>query len=292
MRFDLNMWLHQAQDNWFSVNGLIYPGVFIFVLFWVFALGACIGSFLNVCIWRIPRGESLSKEASHCTSCGAKIHWYDNIPIVSYLVLHGRCRACGESYSSMYFWVESTCAVLVSLVFVKTGLSGQCAGIIPLRMMMIFFGVTCAMTDIRFKMVPDKLTFTGMFLALIASYFMPGAWGTQSGMQAVLYALASGLVPGWILLVFAEVGKWIARKEVIGMGDIKFITMCGFMLGFPGAVFALLGGSLIGSLWGIVVKRSLNVQLPFVPFITLAAWIWIFFDQRILNFYISLFVRA
>ena len=270
MRFEMSMWLHQAEHNWYTVNGLIYPGVFIFVIFWVFAFGACVGSFLNVCIWRIPRRESLSKEASHCTSCGAKIHWYDNIPIVSYLVLRGRCRACKESYSSSYFWIELTCAVLVSLVFWKTGWCGQSASVIPARMIMVFIGVACAMTDLRSKSVPDKLTFTGMFLGLLAAYFLPGAWSAEDGCQALLYALASGIVPGWILLVFAEVGRLIARKEVIGMGDVKFITMCGILLGFPGAVFVLLGGSLLGSLWGIAVKRSFSAQLPFVPFLTAA----------------------
>ena len=290
MKFNLDMWYHAAENNWFSTNGLIYPGVLIFVLFWIFAFGACIGSFLNVCIWRIPRNESLSKKSSHCTSCGAEIRWFDNIPVISYLVLRGKCRACRQSYSSSYFWVELICAILVTMVFVKTGLCGQSMEIIPARMLVVFFGVTCAMTDLRFRVVPDKLTMTGMIMALVLAWLLPAAWGVQDNTTALLYALASGLVPGWLLFCFAEIGRWIAGKEVIGMGDVKFITMCGFLIGFPGAVFVLFAGSLLGSLWGVAVKRDFKAQLPFVPFLTLAALVWIFFDRQILSFYSGLFV--
>lgn len=288
---NMDMWFHQATENWYRISGLEYPAVLIFVLFFFFAFGACIGSFLNVCIWRIPRGESLSKAASHCTTCGASIRWYDNIPVASYLILRGKCRACHSHYSSGYFWVELICGILTALVLLKTGLCQQSAGVIPARMMMVFFGAACALTDIRSRIVPDKLTYTGMIFALIAAACCPDAWGTASCYQAVLYSLASGLVPGCLLLIFAELGKLIARRDVIGMGDIKFITMSGLLLGFPGAVFTLLAGSLFGSLWGLAVKRKFTAHLPFVPFMTLAAFIWIFFDCQILGYYLNLFVK-
>ena len=288
---DWSQLYHLSNQNWFTVYGFIYPAVAIFVLFWIFAFGACIGSFLNVCIWRIPRGESLSKAASHCTVCGAPIKWYDNIPVASYLILRGRCRSCRTPYSSMYFWVELVTGVLVTLVVLKTGLSNQLAQIIPERVLLIFFGVSCSMTDIRFRVVPDKLTYSGMVFALLTAFALPEAWGTADHFFGAAYSLAAGLIAGWFLFLFAEFGKMFTGKDVVGMGDVKFLALCGMLIGLPGTLFALLAGSWAGALWGIVVKRSFSAKLAFVPFIFLAALVWIFFDRQILDFYLKLFVQ-
>lgn len=286
---NLANYLYTSNTDWFASWGLIYPGVWIFVIFWIFAFGACIGSFLNVCIWRIPRGESLSKSASHCTVCGQKIRWFDNIPVVSYLVLRGRCRSCRTPYSSSYFWVELICGVLTALLVVKTGISRQIPEIIPSRMLLIFFAVTCSLTDIRFKVVPNKLVYSGMILALAAAWAMPEAWGKSIGWQGMAACLVSGAIPGLFLAVFAELGKLFSRKEIIGMGDVKFIALCGMLIGLPGTVFALCAGAFAGTLWGVAVKRSFNAMLPFVPFISLAALFWVFMDCRIIKFYMICF---
>jgi leader peptidase (prepilin peptidase)/N-methyltransferase len=286
---NLEMWYHSAADNWFASYGLVYPGVWGFVLFWVFAFGACIGSFLNVCIWRIPRGESLSKASSHCTVCGNPIKWFDNIPVISYLVLRGRCRSCRTPYSCSYFVVELICGILTVLTVFKTGICSQSAAVIPARMLLVFFGVSCAMTDIRFRTVPDKLTYTGMLLALLTAALCPAAWGTDSFLKSLQWSFFSGVLPAAFLLIFAEIGKWAARQDVIGMGDVKFVALCGMLIGLPGTVFAVMCGSFAGTLWGLAVKRKLNVHLAFVPFIALSALVWIFFDRQILDFYIALF---
>ena len=288
---DVEKYLFNSATDWFSSWGLIYSGVWIFVIFWIFAFGACIGSFLNVCIWRIPRGESLSKSASHCTVCGQKIRWFDNIPVVSYLVLRGKCRSCRTPYSSSYFWVELICGLLTAMLVVKTGVCRQIPEIIPARMLLIFFAVTCSLTDIRFRVVPDKLTYAGMCFALLTAWIVPESFDTVSRWQAMLLALASGAIPGLFLAIFAELGKLFSRKDVIGMGDVKFIALCGMLIGLQGAFFALLAGAFAGAVWGIAVKRSFNVQLPFVPFISLAALVWIFFDCWILNFYMVYFAK-
>ena len=119
------MWYHLSETDWYSRIGMVYPAVWAVVFFWIFAFGACWGSFLNVCVWRIPRGESLSKAASHCTSCGKCICWYDNLPVISFLILRGRCRHCRSSYSSSYFWVELCCGVLFVLEVLKSGFLRQ-----------------------------------------------------------------------------------------------------------------------------------------------------------------------
>ena len=283
------MWYHQINGNWFRAWGLSYPWVGVVVIFWIFAFGACIGSFLNVCIWRIPRGESLSKASSHCTVCGSPIRWYDNIPVISYLVLRGRCRSCRTPYSATYFMVELCCGVLAALLVLKTGLSGQSAEVIPARMLMIFFGVTCGMTDLRFRVVPDKLTFTGMFFALLSALVFPEAWSTGNRLAALCCCFVSGAIPGGVLAVFALLGRLLCRRDVIGWGDVKFVILCGMFLGLPGAVFSLFAGSFFGTYWGIAVERKLDAALPFVPFIVLGTWFWMFFDIPLLNFFVKLF---
>ena len=283
------MWYHLADSNWFTSWGLNYPWVGVVVIFWIFAFGACIGSFLNVCIWRIPRGESLSKASSHCTSCGSHIRWYDNIPVVSYLILRGRCRSCRTAYSASYFMVELVCGLLTALLVLKVGFVRQNPEVIPGMMLMIFFGVTCAMTDLRFRVVPDKLTVTGMVLALLTAAVLPEAWSTGSRLQALWFSFASGAVPGAILAVFALAGQIICRRTVIGWGDVKFITLCGMFLGLPGAVFSLFTGSFFGTYWGLTITRKLDGEVPLVPFVVLGSWFWIFFDVLILNFFVSLF---
>ena len=283
--WNISSWYFDSPKDWFTVWGMGYPGVWIFVIFWIFAFGACIGSFLNVCIWRIPRGESLSKASSHCTVCGNPIRWYDNIPVISYLVLRGRCRACRTPYSSSYFWVELICGFLIAMTVVKTGLSEQIPELIPMRMLMIFFGISCAMTDIRFRVVPDKLTYSGMVFALIFAVIFPESQMTSDRLQALLNVLTSGVIPAGVLAVFAQLCKLCCNREAIGCGDIKFIALCGMLLGIPGAFFALFSGSVAGLLWGVLVKRQLNGVLAFVPFITLGAWGWIFFDRQILDIF-------
>lgn len=289
---ELSSWYHLSTENWFRMLGLIYPGVWIIVLFWLFAFGACIGSFLNVCIWRIPRGESLSRASSHCTVCGSPIHWYDNIPVISYLVLRGKCRSCKTPYSCSYFVVELVSGALTALLVVKTGIFMQSAAILPARMILIFLCIACALTDIRYRIVPDKLTYSGMILALISAFACPEAWGMQSRSEALLMSLASGIICGGILLLFCEICGFFSKEELIGRGDMKFICMCGMLIGIPGTFFSLLAGALGGTLFGVAVIRKFNAKLPFVPFIAFAALIWIFFDQKILDFYLSMFIKS
>ncbi len=280
---DMERWYHLSDIDWVSRWGLVYPGVWIFVIFWVFAFGACIGSFLNVCIWRIPRGESLSKASSHCTVCGNPIRWYDNIPIVSYLVLRGRCRACKTPYSCTYFIVELITGVLTALVAVKAGLAQQYASVIPAWMLLVFFGMACAVTDLRFRIVPDKLTFTGMIFALLAAALLPAAWGVEVWWRSLLFSLISGIAPALFLAIFAILGKLIAKRDVLGWGDIKFTMMCGMFTGLFGIFFALLAASFTGTVFGLVAKRKLNAELPFAPFIFGGVLLWIFCDRFILD---------
>ena len=285
MNFQWEMWFHPAAGDWFARFGMVYPAVWGFVLFWVFAFGACIGSFLNVCIWRIPRGESLSKAASHCTVCGTPIRWYDNLPVLSYLLLRGRCRACHARYSSTYFWVELSCGGLFALALLKTGLSRQVPELIPAQWALIFFAIGAALIDLRHRIIPDRMNYAAMVTGLLLALIFPAAWGTVSRFGAAATCVLSGVIPAAFAAIFACVGKWLCKKSVLGWGDVKFLVGIGMLAGLPGGVFSLFFGAASGCIVGLICGRKYDDPIPLGPFLAAGALIWIFADQRLLEMY-------
>ncbi|MCI5779046.1 MAG: prepilin peptidase [Lentisphaeria bacterium] len=279
------MWYHWAGTDWFARSGMIYPGVWSFIGFWVFALGACFGSFLNVCVWRIPRGESLSQAASHCTRCGIPIRWFDNLPVLSFLILRGRCRHCGERYSSAYFWGELSCGCLFVLSMVKTGLMRQYPGLILFQSALIFFALGGARIDWRHRIIPDKMTVPAMVTALLLSLAFPRAWGVGSHLAALGICVSSGAIPAAVLWLFARAGKFVCRKEIVGMGDIKFLLGLGMLAGLPGGLFALFFGAVAGCAAGLFTGRKWHDSIAFGPFLAAGAIVWIFADTLLLNAY-------
>ncbi len=279
------MWYHLSETDWYSRIGMVYPVVWGIVFFWIFAFGACWGSFLNVCIWRIPRGESLSKAASHCTSCGAPIHWYDNLPVISFLVLHGKCRQCGQSYSPSYFFVELFCGIFFVLTVLKTGFFRQTPAVLPAHFAMIFFAAGCALIDIRHRVIPDKMNYSAMVCGILCALLLPQMWGGISRLYALFWCLLSGVVPAVILAAFAFSGKMICKKTVIGMGDVKFIMATGMLIGLPGAVFALLAGAISGCAIGVILKKKLDAAIAFGPFLASGALFWVFAGNTLLDIY-------
>ncbi|MBR2345095.1 MAG: prepilin peptidase [Lentisphaeria bacterium] len=279
------MWYQHAPYDWFSRFGMIYPAVWIFVFFWVFAMGACFGSFLNVCIWRIPRKESLSKTASHCTTCGTAIRWFDNLPIISYLILQGKCRHCRTPYSPSYFFVELTCAVLFVLTVLKSGLLKQYIGIIPFQLSAIFFTLGCALIDVKHRIIPDKMSFSAIAIGLLFTLLMPQAWGADSRLSALLIAVISGVIPAGILALFILTCQLLWKRTVIGWGDVKLLLAIGIFLGLPGGIFVLLCGAFTGCIYGLAAIRKWNGVVPFAPFLTFGTLLWIFFSKYILDAY-------
>ncbi|MBE6399196.1 MAG: prepilin peptidase [Lentisphaerae bacterium] len=279
---NFEMCYHPAATDWFSRMGMYYPAVGVVVLIWVFAMGACLGSFLNVCIWRIPRGESLSKAASHCTVCGTPIHWYDNLPVLSFLILRGRCRSCRTPYSASYFIVELLCGVLFTLMVVKTGLLQQTPEIIPAHAAMIFFAVGCAIIDWKHQIVPDKLTFSMIACGILSALLLPGAWGMESRVDSLFFVAASGAVPAAFVALLALASKVCKCGRIMGWGDVKFILGAGMLIGFPGIMFSLCAGSMIGFITGTVMKRK---HIAFCPFLAISCVIWVFAGNYFLEWY-------
>jgi len=271
----------QHPYDWFFRMGFHYPAVLFFGCFTAFAYGSCLGSFLNVCIWRIPRGESVAGEASHCTSCGKLIRWYDNLPVLSFLILRGRCRHCRTPYSPRYFIVEVLTGLLFVGILLKSGLAQQPPAVILPYSVMALAGITAAWIDAEHRIIPDLITFPAAILGFIFAAAFPEIWGCTSRFTALIYALISGTVTGTILTIFAIGGKILFRREALGWGDVKFMIAVAVLIGFPGAMWTLFAGSWLGMLYGmgyaLVRKRPLKrCSIPFGPFLGFAAMLWVF----------------
>ena len=280
-----------AEYNWFYRLGLGYPQLWTIILVWVFVFGSCLGSFLNVCIWRIPRGESLSKAASHCGSCSTPIKWYDNLPLISYIVLGGKCRACKQHYSMRYFAVELICGLLFTLAVLSAGLQQLPRAFILLSWIAIFYGVGISWIDAEHRLIPDKMSYPCAIAGLLTVGFFPEVWGANVvWYKAVFSSFLSGAVPAAFLALFAIAGKIITKKEVMGWGDVKYILTAGILTGFPGAFFSLFFASFTGTLYGavisIILKRPFSrVKIPLGPFLTAGTLIWIFAGKLIWNMF-------
>ena len=241
-------------------------------------LGAIFGSFLNVVAYRLPRHESLIAPASHCPRCGTPVKPYDNIPILSYLLLHGRCRSCATPISPRYPLVEAiTAALCVGAVLVH----GSAAGI-ALGVGLVLFVVPAALIDLEHRIIPNRLTATGAVLALGVGLALDPAGEPE---RLIAAAAAGGL-----LLLAA-----LAYPGGMGMGDVKLAAVMGLFLGkeiAPAIFVALLAGALLGV--AIIARRGARegrkTAVPFGPFLALGAIVGLFAGQPIVDLYVHHFL--
>lgn len=222
-------------------------------------LGASVGSFLNVCISRLPAGESIIRPRSRCPSCGATIAWYDNVPVASWILLRGRCRHCSQRISLQYPAVELATMVLwvgMGLLYGPTWKALQGSVLCSLLL-------AIAITDARHYLIPDALSLGGLG-AGIALALLPG---DPSLVEAVLGA---GLGFGALLAV-GLAGEWIFKKPAMGGGDIKMMAMVGAFLGPAGATLTIFLGALAGTLVFAPISIRTNREVPFGIFLSLGA---------------------
>lgn len=251
------------------------------------ALGAATGSFLNVAIYRLPRGESVVAPRSHCTRCERVIPWYDNIPVLSWFLLRGRCRGCGEPFSIRYPVVEAMTGVLLLALSVQLGWGLGLA---------FAFYFACSLlvvtyTDLDHRIIPDRVTLPGIGVALVLA--LVNAWYAPPEYRWVaLQSWALGtLVGGGILWLVAWAYALATGREGMGGGDIKLLAMIGAFLGWQGVLLSLLLASFIGSIIGvgIMLVRGSDTKLaiPFGPFLALGALVALFWGEALIHWYLS-----
>ncbi|BFU94466.1 MAG: Type 4 prepilin-like proteins leader peptide-processing enzyme [Nitrospira sp.] len=249
--------------------------VYLYIV--VAVLGCLVGSFLNVCIFRLPRGESVVWPGSHCPACGNPLQFYDNIPVFSYLWLRGRCRACRVRIPLQYPAVEvaNAAGYIGILWFFGPGWPAVLYGLL-LSALLVVVG-----TDLSHQIIPDAITLPGLFVGFLGAVtVLPVGW---------VNALLGILVGGGILWALAWISPYVFGKEGMGGGDIKLLAMIGAFLGWKPALLTIMVGSLTGSLIGVsliglqVIKR--DEYIPFGPFLAFGALVSMFFAQPILDWY-------
>ncbi|MCQ2352121.1 MAG: prepilin peptidase [Victivallaceae bacterium] len=226
-----------------------------------FLIGASLGSFLNVCFWRIPRNESIVTTPSHCTNCQHKIAWFDNLPILSFLILRGRCRHCHTPYSPRYFFVELTTALLFA-AFAATGIFFNWTPeffLIP-GCAALYFAIAIAWFDFRYCVIPRGVTVTAFVAGVILAGCFPRHYGVFKSAEAMFLATAGGIGFYLALALFAQIGKRLARREVLGGGDIKAAAAIATLLTWKGAFFILFAATLTGVISGSILAIAAHRQ--------------------------------
>jgi leader peptidase (prepilin peptidase)/N-methyltransferase len=252
----------------------------------VFVFGAVVGSFLNVCVHRMPRDQSLATPRSHCPHCKAPIRWRDNIPLLSFILLRGRCRHCQAPISPRYFIVELLTATLFLLVWLKVdGWTG------PIYWLLIAGLIVATFIDFEHYIIPNEITYGGIVAGLLLSALYPPLMEAENFRQSLARSALGVLVGGTALLAVAIVGEKIFKKEAMGMGDVKFLAAIGAFLGWEATLFTLFVSSLLGGTIGLLLvllgKRAWQSRIPYGPYIALGAVVWIFGGREILDWYIQ-----
>ena len=245
-----------------------------------FLMGLCIGSFLNVCIYRLPAAKSIVHPRSMCPHCDFLIPFYDNIPVLSYLWLKGKCRRCKAKIPMRYPTVELLGGLFALGAYLRFGLG------IETLIYYLFIAALLVVTfiDIDHRIIPDVITLPGIPICFAASF----------ALSAITYkdALLGILIGGGSLFLVAWVYSIITKKEGMGGGDIKLLAMMGAIVGWQGVFFTIFVASLVGTLAGLAVmlqsRKGMKLAVPFGPFLSIGAITYIFFGNQLVNWYFNI----
>ena len=254
------------------------PSPMLLALF-SFLFGAVCGSFLNVCIYRLPLEQSVVSPGSRCMQCGAQVRWFDNIPIFSWFLLRGRCRQCGAAFSIRYPLIEALTGLLTLLLMLRFGPGLQFA---------VYFILTAALLvitfiDFDYQIIPDEISLPGIGLGFLFSFFMP-----EPGWLSSLL----GILVGWGSLAgIFYAYLWLTGKEGMGGGDAKLHDMLGGFLGIKAVPFIIFVSSLVGTVVGISLmvlqKKGRHLAIPFGPYLAAGALLYIFYGPSLIAWYLS-----
>ena len=250
----------------------ILQGVFAFVV------GACIGSFLNVCVYRIPLNRSIVTPGSHCAACGAPIPWYHNLPIISWLVLRGRAACCSTRIDLRYWLVELGMALLFMALWLRYGQTDPVAAVI--YAIMIGGLTTACLIDLDHYIIPDRFSLGGCVAGFVACAIHPSLMGQKTPLLGLSWSLTGAIVGALTLSIVAWLGTRIFKKEAMGMGDVKLLAaLCAF-LGGTSITWILPISSGIGAVLGMALifwqRGAWGTRIPYGPFLGLAAILWLF----------------
>ncbi|HNV24281.1 MAG TPA: prepilin peptidase [Candidatus Omnitrophota bacterium] len=256
-------------------------GVFMFIL------GLIVGSFLNVCIVRMPKEKSVVFPASHCPKCLKPIDWFDNIPLLSYVLLRGRCRFCHEKISARYFLVELITGLTFLGFYLYFGFNRL---LIPYLFMISGF-IVATFVDFEHRIIPDEISVGGMCAGLIFSLFMPELHGVsvigKNIFLAHLHSLGLSLlgvfIGGGCIYAMGVLGDFLFKKESMGGGDVKLLAMIGAFLGWQLAILTFFVAPFFGAVFGLIEKiRTNDNAIPYGPFLVLGALISMFYGDKII----------
>ncbi|MDF1579429.1 MAG: prepilin peptidase [Desulfuromonadales bacterium] len=243
-------------------------------------LGAVVGSFLNVCIYRLPRGKSIVSPPSSCPECGARIPWYLNVPLVSFLALRGRCRVCKTPISMRYPAIELLNGLLFWVIFDRFGISW----LTPVFWLFAAALVVIALIDLDHQIIPDVISLPGIVAGFLCSFLIP--WLSWSD------AALGILLGGGSLFVIATGYQLLTGREGMGGGDIKLLAMVGAFMGWKAVLPIIFLASLLGTLVGVplmlVQRKNARLALPFGPFIVCATLVFLLWGGLLFNYYLRL----
>lgn len=279
------------------------------LLLFALLLGACVGSFLNVVILRLPLDESLWRRASHCMTCNASIKIYDNIPVLSYVILRGRCRACGVRFSPQYPIVEALTALIFAATFYHRWAplaASFDAGTLPswhalwlcaapwladISLCSILLAIT--VIDARHFIIPLELTVTGFLIGAALSLLHPPLRGVDTVWLA-FNEMGKALVAGaGLLLVVRVVGGWWFKREALGMGDVHLMAMLAMFLNWPAILLVIFLSAVLGSIGGVIAKilqrqADWRFEIPYGPYLAAGALVAHWFGTSLIAWYLRL----
>jgi len=253
---------------------------YFFVTVCLFIVGACVGSFLNVCIVRMPEEMSVITPRSRCPRCGHPIPWYDNIPILSYIVLGGQCRFCAERISPQYLIIEILTGYLFVEFFVLFGTTVLYVAYLYLACSLL----VATLVDIKFQIIPDEINYIGMAVGLVLSAAFPALHQETLWYKGLTYAFLGLLVGGGSIYAIGIFGNIVFRKESMGGGDVKLMAMIGAFLGWKFVLLTFFIAPFLGSVMGLYIKFVKKGEIiPYGPFLSAAAFVALFGGERILS---------
>lgn len=246
----------------------------------IFIFGLIVGSFLNVCIYRMPRERSVVKPRSFCPHCKKTIVWYDNIPLLSYVLLGGRCRSCRKKISLQYCIVELLTGLFFLWFYHEAGLSW----LFFIHIVFVCALIVATFVDFNFRIIPDEISIGGIVVGLLFSFVFPMLHHVDNHFMGFVKSLLGVIVGGGVIWLTGIVGDFIFKKETMGGGDVKLLAMIGAFLGWQMALLTFFVAPLFGSVIGIIIKlKTKSSLIAYGPYLSLASIVVLFWGNEILN---------